>query len=62
MRESKAKTSLIEAHSLHFKIKLDLKNAKLKIYFSEESSAAPEIIRGVLASSIKIESTSSTMA
>lgn len=30
--------------------------------FSEESSAAPEIISGVRASSIKIESTSSTMA
>ena len=36
MRESKAKISLIEAHSLHFKIKLDLKNAKPKIYFSED--------------------------
>ena len=31
-------------------------------YFSEESSAAPEIISGVRASSIKIESTSSTIA
>ena len=32
------------------------------IYFSVDSSAGAEIIKGVLASSIKIESTSSTIA
>jgi len=36
MRESKAKISLIEAHSKHFKVKLDLKDAKPQIYFSDE--------------------------
>ena len=36
MRETKAKISLIEAHSLHFKVKLDLKNIKPEIYFSDE--------------------------
>jgi len=36
MRETKAKISLIEAHSLHFKEKLDLKDAKPEIYFSDE--------------------------
>ena len=36
MRNSKAKISLIEAHSLHFKRKLALKEAKPKIYFSEK--------------------------
>ena len=35
MRESKAKISLIKAHSLHFKIKLDLKDAKPQIFFTE---------------------------
>ena len=36
MRESRAKISLIEAHSRDFKIKLDLKNAKPQIFFTDE--------------------------
>lgn len=36
MRKSRAKISLIEAHSLHFKTKLNLKNVKPEIYFSNE--------------------------
>jgi ADP-heptose:LPS heptosyltransferase len=35
MRESKARISLIEAHSLHFHKKLNLKHATPKIYFKE---------------------------
>jgi len=35
MRNTKAKISLIEAHSLHFKKKLELKTASPKIYFSD---------------------------
>jgi len=35
MRHSKAKISLIEAHSLHFHKKLDFNNATPKIYFAE---------------------------
>jgi len=36
MRETKAKISLIVAHSLHFKIKLNLENATPEIYFNDE--------------------------
>lgn len=36
MRDSKAKISLIEAHALHFKLKLDLKNTKPDIFFSSD--------------------------
>jgi len=36
MKESKARISLIEAHSLHFKVKLDLKGVKPEIYFSDK--------------------------
>ncbi|MCT7517023.1 glycosyltransferase family 9 protein [Aliarcobacter cryaerophilus] len=36
MRESKAKISLIEAHTLHFKTQLDLKDAKPDIFFDED--------------------------
>lgn len=36
MKTSQAKISLIEAHSLHFTKKLYLKNAKPKIYFSDD--------------------------
>jgi len=35
MRKTKAKISLIQAHTLHFKQKLDLKDAKPEIYFSK---------------------------
>ncbi len=35
MRSSKAEISLIEAHSLHFKKELELKQASPKIYFSD---------------------------
>ena len=37
-------------------------NLSIDLYNIEESSDCPEIINGVLASSIKIESTSSTIA
>ncbi len=36
MRSSKTRISLIEVHSLHFKIKLDLLNAKPNIFFTKK--------------------------
>lgn len=36
MRDTKSKISLIEAHSLHFKVKLNLKDTKPDIYFTDE--------------------------